>query len=351
LLASAGAAAGLALSISEQEPEPGRVRAAPVRVDGHLEGWIAAAPGAGGALGGDDALGAELSVYLAAASAGRVLGREARERELPVRSREDVLSELLLATPSEHPRLVQRARAIGLPIDGWHVVVELDVEELRDDDGDQLSAYAARSEFGRSMLSGARIDGGTWHTARAGAAILLLRSYPQDPGVGAPGEVASSMDRVLARVRPRTAAATVRCGVGTAHAGGRGVLASAAEARAATTSARAGGRVNAALPFDSVGLRRALVEWYASDVAQDAVSTILQPLRDLGGGRGERLIQTLHVYLDQQRSLTRTGAVLHLHRNAVAYRIKQIFGLLDVDPENADDVLLLQLACRARGLS
>jgi DNA-binding PucR family transcriptional regulator len=39
-----------------------------------------------------------------------------------------------------------------------------------------------------------------------------------------------------------------------------------------------------------------------------------------------------------------------MHRNAVSYRINQIFELLDVDPQNPDDLLLLQLACRAREL-
>jgi DNA-binding PucR family transcriptional regulator len=40
-----------------------------------------------------------------------------------------------------------------------------------------------------------------------------------------------------------------------------------------------------------------------------------------------------------------------LHRNAVSYRINQVFSLLDVDPENPDDRLLLQLACRARDMA
>jgi DNA-binding PucR family transcriptional regulator len=35
----------------------------------------------------------------------------------------------------------------------------------------------------------------------------------------------------------------------------------------------------------------------------------------------------------------------------VAYRIERIFAELDVDPDNPDDWLLLQLACRARALA
>jgi hypothetical protein len=54
--------------------------------------------------------------------------------------------------------------------------------------------------------------------------------------------------------------------------------------------------------------------------------------------------------LAERGSMTRAGERLNLHRNAVAYRIRQAFELLDVDEGNPDDLLLLQLACRAREL-
>jgi DNA-binding PucR family transcriptional regulator len=78
---------------------------------------------------------------------------------------------------------------------------------------------------------------------------------------------------------------------------------------------------------------------------------VLAPLLALGGTRAERLIVTLQVYLDERGSLTRTAQRLNLHRNAVGYRINRAFELLDVDRANPDDLLLLQLACRARDLA
>jgi DNA-binding PucR family transcriptional regulator len=175
--------------------------------------------------------------------------------------------------------------------------------------------------------------------------------YPEDPGVAASGEVARTADKALAAVRSRLPATLIRCGVGSAHPGPGGLVSSAAEAKAAVTAARTSGRVNTAVPFDSVGLRRTLVGWYASETAREAVATVLAPLDELGGARAERLIQTLHVYVDNRGSLIRTAETLNLHRDAVAYRTNKIFSLLDVDPENADDLLLLQLACRARELA
>jgi hypothetical protein len=49
----------------------------------------------------------------------------------------------------------------------------------------------------------------------------------------------------------------------------------------------------------------------------------------------------------RERALGHAGEHLHLHRNAVAYRIKNIQTLLDADLEDADDRFALELACRA----
>jgi hypothetical protein len=64
----------------------------------------------------------------------------------------------------------------------------------------------------------------------------------------------------------------IRCGVGSAHNGLAKLLSAVTEARATVTIARAAGRLNT-VPFDSLDQRRTLVEWYASDTAQEAVTT------------------------------------------------------------------------------
>jgi DNA-binding PucR family transcriptional regulator len=115
-------------------------------------------------------------------------------------------------------------------------------------------------------------------------------------------------------------------------------------------ASRARNRPNAATAFDNLGLRRTLIEWYGSQNAREAVAKVLEPLDRLGGKKAEEAIKTLHVFLDARGSLSRTAEVLHLHRNAVAYRMDRIFAQLDVDREDPDDWLLLELACRARRL-
>ncbi len=77
----------------------------------------------------------------------------------------------------------------------------------------------------------------------------------------------------------------------------------------------------------------------------------LAPLERLGSPRAETAIRTLAAYLDEQGSIVKTAQKLHLHRNAVANRLRNITELLDIDLEDPDQRLVLQLACRARLLS
>ncbi len=93
-----------------------------------------------------------------------------------------------------------------------------------------------------------------------------------------------------------------------------------------------------------------LVEWYANDAARASVDQLLAPLDALGGRRGDEAVRTLRSYLDHRGSLAAAGRELHLHRNAVAYRIKRIVDQLDIDLEDPDQRLALHLAVRARAV-
>ena len=335
---------GVPLRLLATDPKAGPRVA--IRVDDHVESWLTAPP-----QEGTLALALEIVLYAAAARIGSLLSNARRTEELPIQSREEVLTELLSAPPQERARLVQRARTLGMPIDGWHVVVRIDFEELADRPArDELAVYDERIRFARTILQSVRATGKEWHRARAGPALLLVRSQQDDPGVGScsggrRGHGSRPVSRSLAHHRDPD---PLRCRHGPSRAvGGRRIGdrgASRSHGRPHDGSREQRG------PFDSVGLRRTLIEWYASETAQEAVMTILAPLLRLNAARGERLIQTLHVYLDQHCSLTRTAELLNLHRNAVRYRIDQAFELLEIDSDNSDDLLLLQLACRAREL-
>jgi sugar diacid utilization regulator len=344
LVEVASRALGVPLRLGD---EPEATLSAPVVIDGEVETHISAE-----AEGGDMKLAVELVLDLTAAALSRALAAARRDDELPIRSGAEVLTELMAATPQEVPGLVRRARQLSIPIDGWHLAVRIEFENAQEvsDDG-EVAAFEARQTLFRSIVRLARASGGVWHTARAGSGMVLLRMYRDDPGPEAVKQVREVADAAIRSALERVPGAAIRCGVGGVHAGTSGPVSSANEARAAVAVARAGNRVNRAVAFDSVGLRRTLVEWYASATAREAVRTVLAPLDDLSPSKASQAVQTLQAYLDRQGSLSKTAEALHLHRNAVSYRINRIFSVLDVDRDNPDDLLLLQLACRAREMS
>jgi hypothetical protein len=341
----AGAALGIPIALVSRPPSNGVVAA----VCGHdqAEAWLTAAP-----QEGDLALALDLTLSIAAAGTWRALDHARLAESLPLQSRGAVLGELLVAPPAAREAIAHRARALGVPVDGWHVAARLDFEELAGETAsDPIATDQARLRLAGTAVQSLRTGGRDWYAARAGAGSLLIRTYASDPGPAGAGDVAHAVERTMGPLRDELPTTLVHCGVGCAHQGPAGLLSSAAEAKAAVTVARTSRRPWTAVAFDSAGLRRGLIEWYTSDTARDAVSTVLAPLVALGGARAERLIRTLHVYLDQQGSLTKTAEILNLHRNAVSYRVNQIFSLLDVDLDSPDDRLLLQLACRARELA
>ena len=56
--------------------------------------------------------------------------------------------------------------------------------------------------------------------------------------------------------------------------------------------------------------------------------------------------ETLRVYLEHERSQSKTAAALNLHRNTLTYRLQRIRELLNADLEDPDVRLHLQLSFR-----
>jgi DNA-binding PucR family transcriptional regulator len=105
------------------------------------------------------------------------------------------------------------------------------------------------------------------------------------------------------------------------------------------------------VPIDAVALPRTLIEWLTSDAGRSATRRMLEPLDELGAERSLTAVRTLNAWLEEQGSLLRCAERLHLHRNAVGYRIRQIRERLAVDLDDPEQRLALQLACRARLLA
>jgi hypothetical protein len=243
--------------------------------------------------------------------------------------------------------VAERARAHGLRVDGWHRVARLELVGPHDDD--PLAREEQIDDAGRVAT---RVVAGNpgWTISAIDLGLVLAYVDAHDPeppsSIGLP-----MLERVLAAVRGALPAVTPYLGLGGVHVGVLGIRASAAEARSAVEAARAAGRAGEIVAYDATGLRRMLVEWLASDTARQSVRELLAPLDEFGPDRGREMVRTLGCYLDERGSLVRAGRALHLHPNAVAYRMRQITARIDCDLTDADQRLALQLACRARLLT
>jgi sugar diacid utilization regulator len=300
---------------------------------------------------GDLAVAASLVLRAAASSAGRLLDLARHASELPIRSRSELIAELLMSDAALNEDLRDRAMHLGVPIGGWHVAVRIEAENLDEAGRDEVHRFELLETAGQAALQAVARTGGSWYLSRVARAIVLVRMTSSHPGAQAGMRAAKSAESALAAVNHRLPGLRLRGGVGTPHEGPMGLRASAAEARIALITARSAGKPEGVATHDATGVHRMLMEWYASDTAQASVRAQLAPLERLGPGRGETAIRTLAAYLDQQGSIVRTASVLHLHRNAVSYRLRRITDLLGVDLDDPDQRLALQLACRARLLA
>jgi sugar diacid utilization regulator len=297
---------------------------------------------------GDLAIVARLVLRAAADAAARLADDEAKARELPIRSRSELLAELLISESALNQDMLERARQLGVPLAGWHVAVRIEADNLTDVTPDEIGRFELLESVGQLALSAAAAAGGAWYLSRIARGIVLIWMTRSDPGAEARARASRSASRALETIAARFPALRARAGVSTPHEGPLGLRAAAAEARSAIIAARAGGKPPGVTAHDATGVQRMLMEWYASDTARASVRVQLAALERLGAARRETAIRTLAAFLDEQGSIARTAQRLHLHRNAVTYRMRRITSLLGVDLDDPDQRLALQLACRAR---
>ena len=297
---------------------------------------------------GDLAVAARLVLRAAATAAERLADEERKARELPIRSRSELLAELLISESALNEDLLDRARQMAVPLAGWHVAIRIEADNLADVAPDETRRFELLESAGHVALTAAASTGGTWYLSRVARAVVLVWMTHSNPGTAARPRTSRSATRALEAIEARFPALRLRAGVSTPHEGPLGLRAAAAEARGAIAAARAAGKPAGVTAHDATGVQRMLMEWYASDTARSSVRTQLAPLERLGHVRSQTAIRTLATFLDEQGSVARTAERLHLHRNAVAYRMRRITDLLGVDLDDPDQRLALQLACRAR---
>jgi hypothetical protein len=305
--------------------------AVPIVSDARPDGWV---------VGERDDHAATLTAHLVAGAIGRIRTQAIKAARRPAQARADALGALVAARPAGVGRAAERARDVGVRLDGELAVAR--IELASEPDRDLVTRRAMDEELDDLVLEVAEASGveGEWYRARVDEALLLIHAGPS--GTALPAA------RVVGAARDTFPTATFFCGVGGHGHGAPGLRESAAQAATAAAAARGWGRPGTPVHIDAVGLPPLMVDWLGTPAAQDAMGRLLGPLIAQGGPRADTAIRTLQVYLDERGSLARAGERLHLHKNAVSYRMKRIrTALTDVDLDDPDRRLELQLACRA----
>jgi len=289
---------------------------------------------------------ATVALPVVASLVSRAMQRDLQDRFAPNQSRADLIVELILAEAGRVDGFVAPAARLGLPLQLSHAVAWMRPQH-RVDVGLRAPRFVeAALELFTLQLIDDRPE--LWHIAFLQDDVILVSS--EDHGAGDhQRRLRDVVVRVQAQARRLVGEGwTYTVGLGTPQTGAAGLRQSAAEARVAADSAIAAGRLDAIELTDVTGLRRLLLDFYASPVSRNLLDDLLHPLDALGPERSVTAVRTLLSYLGNRNSLAQAGRELNLHPNAVGYRIRRVREVLDVDLDDPDTRFAVELACRVR---
>ncbi|WP_424448206.1 PucR family transcriptional regulator [Microbacterium arborescens] len=289
---------------------------------------------------------ADVARPVIASLVSRATQRQLRDRYAPTQSRADLLVELVLAESSRVEAFVGQAARLGFPLPLSHVVGWLKPTAIGDPDARPPRGVEPALELFALQLVEGRDE--MWHVAFIQEDMLLVST--EEHGAGDHQrrlrEVGERLQRHAQRLAGTGWAYTL--GLGTPQLGAIGLRQSAAEARIAADSAVAAGRPGGVELTDVTGLRRVLLDFYASPISRSLLGDVLEPLDALGPERAATSVRTLLAYLAHRNSLANAGRELNLHPNAVGYRLKRIREVLQLDLDDPDVRFAVELACRVR---
>lgn len=346
VLAAAGAALGGTVALTP-DPRVGWAEETGVFIGEVPRGRLVFEPsGEDGYAGGDAAA---LALPGIASVVSKALLREVQQRFAPRQTSAELIAQLVVAEPSRVDALSDQAFRLGFPLQLSHVVAWLEFTDPGDTDHHPPRALQSALELHAFELFENRDE--LWHIAFIRDDALIISS--EGPGRGDHQrrlrEVAAGIADHAQTLAGGRWESTV--GMGTPQVGATGLRQSAAEARIAAETAVASGRVGHIVATDVTGLRRVLLDFYASPTSRKLLEDLLRPLDSEDPHKAETAVRTLLAYLSNRNSPARAGRELLLHPNAVTYRMRKIEKALQLDLEDPDTRFAVELACRVRLLS
>lgn len=291
---------------------------------------------------------ARLSLPTIASILSRALQRRMEHRFAPKQSSAELIAQLVLAEPSRLEALADQVYRVGFPLQHSHVVAWIKSTPAGGGPGQSPRALQSAVELHALELLETRPE--LWHITSFGDDAMLISS--ERPGAGSQQRRLREAAAAIADYSQSVAGEgwEVTVGLGTPQTGAAGLRQSANEARIAADTAVAGGRAGHIVATDVTGLRRALLDFYASPTSRELLADVFKPLETQGQQKAETAVRTLLAYLSHRNSPARAAVELNLHPNAVSYRIRKIEQLLQLDLSNPDTRFAIELACRIRML-
>lgn len=295
---------------------------------------------------GSDA--ANLALPVVASMLSRFMQRDAHNRFASQQTSAEFLSQLVLTEASHIEAFAGQAHRIGFPLQLSHVVAWFKFTRPGEEFARLPRTLKSALELHALELFEFRDE--ICHIAYAhdDAFIVLSERLTIANQQKRLHEVAANVADYAQALSSNEITVTV--GLGTPQIAGIGLRQSAAEAKLAAEAAVISGRVGRIATADVTGLRRVLLEFYASPTSRELLTDILRPLSAQGPKKAEIAVQTLLAYLRNRCSPTKAAVDLMLHPNAVTYRIRNIQRTLNLDLKDPDIRFAVELACRVRQL-
>ncbi|MGC2941678.1 MULTISPECIES: PucR family transcriptional regulator [unclassified Brevibacterium] len=276
----------------------------------------------------------------------RVKLHETQSRFSPQQSSGELIAQLIVSESSRVDSLANRAYQLGVPLQHVHCVSWLAFSHSDADDENPPKALQSALELFALELFEQRTE--LWHIAFVyNDAFIVMTEEPSS------GEIHRRLREASAAIADQAQLLgngewDVTLGIGTPQSGPEGLRRSAAEARVAAETAISSGRIGHIEVTDVTGLRRVLLDFYASPTSRELLADILSPLDEQGSDKAHAAVRTLLAYLGNRNSPTKAAADLSLHPNAVTYRIRNIEASLQLDLNDPDTRFAIELACRVR---
>lgn len=279
-----------------------------------------------------DALAEELLRIAAAGGDARALAAHLARHDLPLRS---FWERLLAGDYRDFADARDAASASSITLAQRYVAISLEAAVAPDDDAAAAIA-ALRAAAARAFHEG---HGGAAILER-GAELLILAPAQRDVDAGNARTAAELLPRTVAKTAPQTRF----CGGIGLPAPAAEVRASAAQAQTARTIGTRAYGIGRTIAYEDVAAYVLLLEGADSARLAAFASDVLEPLRAYDEKHQTELERTLRLYFGIGQNVKTAAAELHVHRQTVFYRLRQIGDICSRSLDDAHDQLTLRMA-------